>query len=83
MPPLWPLAPAAFATYALATGAEAVRVGRKLGASELPTIWAIFPVLHASHGAGFAAGLWQYLRNPDWPAEPERIGPRKAQLRAI
>jgi succinoglycan biosynthesis protein ExoA len=31
-PPLWPLAPAALATYALATGAEAVRVGGKLGA---------------------------------------------------
>jgi cellulose synthase/poly-beta-1,6-N-acetylglucosamine synthase-like glycosyltransferase len=82
-PPLWPLAPAAFATYALATGAEAVRVGRGLGARAIPTIWAIFPVLHASHGAGFAAGLWQYLRHPDWPAEPERVPPRKAQLRAI
>jgi succinoglycan biosynthesis protein ExoA len=82
-PPLWPLAPAAFATYALATGAEAVRVGRSLGARALPTVWAIFPVLHAAHGAGFAAGLWQYLRHPDWPAEPERVPPRKAQLRAI
>lgn len=82
-PPLWPFAPAAFATYALATGAEAVRVGRKVGARAIPTIWAIFPVLHASHGAGFAAGLLQYLRNPDWPAEPERVPPRKTQLRAI
>jgi len=82
-PPLWPFAPAAFATYALATGAEAVRVGAKLGPRAIPTIWAIFPVLHASHGAGFAAGLWQYLRNPDWPAEPERVAPRKTQLRAI
>ena len=43
----------------------------------------IFPVLHASHGAGFAAGLWQYLRHPDWPDEPERVPPRKAQLRAV
>ncbi|HWO17408.1 MAG TPA: glycosyltransferase family 2 protein [Kofleriaceae bacterium] len=83
VPPLWPFAPAAFATYALATGAEAVRVGHKLGARALPTIWAIFPVLHASHGAGFAAGLWQYLRHPDWPAEPERVAARKANLRAI
>jgi cellulose synthase/poly-beta-1,6-N-acetylglucosamine synthase-like glycosyltransferase len=82
-PPLWPLVPAAFATYALATGAEAVRVGRKASARAIPTVWAIFPVLHASHGAGFAAGLLQYLRNPDWPAEPERIPPRKTQLRAI
>jgi succinoglycan biosynthesis protein ExoA len=83
LPPLWPLAPAAFATYALATGAEAVRVGGKLGPAAVPTIWAIFPVLHASHGAGFAAGLWQYLRNPDWPDEPERVPPRKAHLRAV
>jgi succinoglycan biosynthesis protein ExoA len=83
VPPLWPFTPAAFTTYALATGAEAVRVGSKLGARAIPTVWAIFPVLHASHGAGFAAGLWQYLRNPDWPAEPERVPPRKAQLRAI
>ncbi|HSK01184.1 MAG TPA: glycosyltransferase family 2 protein [Kofleriaceae bacterium] len=82
-PPLWPVVPAAFATYALATGAEAVRVGRGLGARAIPTVWAIFPVLHASHGAGFAAGLWQYLRHPDWPAEPERVSARKTQLRAV
>jgi cellulose synthase/poly-beta-1,6-N-acetylglucosamine synthase-like glycosyltransferase len=82
-PPLWPLAPAAFTTYALATGAEAVRVGRALGPRAIPTVWAIFPVLHAAHGVGFAAGLWQYLRHPDWPAEPERIPPRKAHLRAV
>src|SRR5215510_6824286 len=48
VPPLWPLAPAAFAAYALMTGAEAVRVGRSLGAAAIPTVWAIFPVLHAS-----------------------------------
>jgi succinoglycan biosynthesis protein ExoA len=83
LPPLWPLAPAAFATYALATGAEAVRVGGRLGLSAIPTIWAIFPVLHAAHGAGFAAGLVQYLRSPDWPEEPERIPPRKVVLRAV
>jgi glycosyltransferase involved in cell wall biosynthesis len=83
LPPLWPVAPAAFATYALATGAEAVRVGRPLGVRAIPVIWAIFPVLHASHGAGFLAGLWRYLRQPDWPADPERIPPRKVQLRAI
>ena len=83
LPPLWPLAPLAFATYALATGAEAVRVGSKLGAAAIPLVWAMFPVLHVSHGCGFAAGLFQYLRNPDWPDEPERIGPRKAHLRAV
>jgi succinoglycan biosynthesis protein ExoA len=83
MPPLWPLAPLAFATYALATGAEAVRVGRKLGPKALPTVWAIFPVLHAAHGVGFAAGLWQYLRKPDWAEEPEVVTTRKAHLRAV
>jgi succinoglycan biosynthesis protein ExoA len=83
VPLLWPIAPAAFATYALATGAEAVRVGRTLGASAIPLVWAMFPVLHASHGAGFAAGLWRYLRKPDWEEAPERIGPRRAHLRAV
>ena len=82
-PPFWPLAPAAFTTYALATGAEAVRVGGKLGPAAIPTVWAIFPILHAAHGAGFASGLLQYLRKPDWPAEPERIPPRRSHLRAI
>jgi len=83
VPPLWPLGSAAFAAYALATGAEAVRVGRRLGARGIATIWAMFPVLHASHGAGFAAGLARYTLFPDWPAEPERIGPRRVHLRAI
>jgi len=82
VPPLWPLAPVAFATYALATGAEAVRVGAALGPAAIPTIWAIFPTLHLSHGIGFAAGLLRYLRKPDWPAEPERIA-RRATLRAV
>ena len=82
LPPLWPLAPVAFATYALATGAEAVRVGGALGPAALPTVWAMFPVLHASHGVGFAAGLVQYLRKPDWATEAERV-PRKVTLRAV
>src|SRR5204862_49514 len=72
LPPLWPVAPVAFAAYALATGAEAVRVGGKVGPAALPLVWAMFPALHVSHGIGFAAGLAQYLRKPDWPAEPER-----------
>jgi len=83
LPPLWPIATVAFATYALASGAEAVRVGGKLGASAIPLVWAMFPILHLSHGAGFAAGLFRYLRQPDWPEQPERIGPRKAHLRAV
>ncbi len=82
-PPLWPLVPVTFATYALATGAEAIRVGGKLGPMATATVWAIFPVLHASHGVGFAAGLLQYLRAPDWAAEPERIAAKKVHLRAV
>jgi len=82
-PPLWPLVPVAFATYALASGAEAVRLGAKHGPAAMATIWAIFPTLHISHGLGFASGLLQYLRKPDWPAEPERVASRKAQLRAV
>jgi succinoglycan biosynthesis protein ExoA len=80
-PPLWPLVPPAFAAYALATGAEAVRVAKE--PSLVPLVWAIFPVLHLSHGLGFAAGLVRYLRSPDWPDEPERIPPKKVVLRAV
>jgi len=83
LPPLWPVAPIAFATYALATGAEAVRVGKALGVAAIPTVWAIFPVLHASHATGFWAGLLQYLRAPDWTDEHEVIETKRAALRAI
>lgn len=82
-PPAWPLVPAAFATYALATGAEAVRVAHGLGLKGIATAWAIFPTLHVAHGVGVAAGFVRYLRNPDWPAEPERVAPKKPVLRAI
>ncbi len=82
IPILWPLAPLAFASYALLTGAEAVRIAAK-EPSSIPTVWSIFPVLHVSHGVGFAAGLARYLRRPDWPATPERVPPRKAHLRAV
>ncbi len=82
-PPAWPLVPPAFATYALATGAEAVRVGHRLGARGIATVWAIFPTLHVSHGLGVAAGFLRYLRKPDWPAEPERVGPKRTHLRAV
>jgi glycosyltransferase involved in cell wall biosynthesis len=83
LPPLWPLAPVALAAYALATGAEAVRVGRGLGAGAIARIWAVFPVLHGSHGAGFAAGLVRYVLRPDWPTTPERVAPRRSHLRAV
>jgi succinoglycan biosynthesis protein ExoA len=84
-PPLWPVAPLAFGAYALAAGAEAIRVGRSLGATSIPTIAAIFPVLHVSHGVGFAAGLLRYLRDPDW-GEVELLTTadgRRAKLRVV
>ena len=65
----WNLGALTLAGYALATGAEAVRVGRGEGLTAVPVVWAIFPVLHASHGAGFAAGLVKYLLRPDWQGE--------------
>jgi cellulose synthase/poly-beta-1,6-N-acetylglucosamine synthase-like glycosyltransferase len=68
-----PLTPVAFGAYALATGAEAVRVGRKAVPGAIPIVWAIFPVLHVSHGMGFAAGLVRYALDRDWPKEAERL----------
>lgn len=55
-----PLTPFAFGAYALGTAAEAIRVGRKEGLLTIPVVWAIFPVLHVSHGVGFAVGLVRY-----------------------
>jgi glycosyltransferase involved in cell wall biosynthesis len=80
LPPLRPLAPIAFGAYAVMTLAEAARVGRRVEVPAerlraIPIVWGIFPVLHAAHGVGFAAGLVRYLREPDW-AEPERVSPR-------
>jgi cellulose synthase/poly-beta-1,6-N-acetylglucosamine synthase-like glycosyltransferase len=83
IPPLWPVAPFAFGAYALATGAEAIRVGHQLGPAGIATVWAIFPTLHASHGVGFASGLLKYLRKPDWPASPELLGGKQPHLKAI
>jgi succinoglycan biosynthesis protein ExoA len=67
-----PFTPLAFGAYAAGTLFEAVRVGRKAGLAAVPLVWAIFPVLHVSHGVGFAAGLVTYLRRPDW-APPEHL----------
>ena len=85
VPPLWPLAPAAAAAYLLATGAEAVRVGRRAGIAAIPVVWSIFPVLHVSHGVGFASGLVRYLRAPDWtPVEMlEPAAERRVHLRVV
>jgi succinoglycan biosynthesis protein ExoA len=67
-----PFTPFVFGLYASLTLTEAIRVGRKAGPRAIPIVWAIFPVLHVSHGVGFAAGLAQYILRPDWPKEPER-----------
>lgn len=64
--PVHPMTPVAFGAYAAACAVEAVRVGRKAGWPAVPLVMAIFPTLHASHGIGFARGLIQYLRQPDW-----------------
>lgn len=83
LPPLWPLAATSLAAYALATGVEAIRISGRISSAAIPTLWSIFPVLHVSHGLGFAAGLWQYGRSPDWAAEPERLDPKPVRLRAV
>jgi cellulose synthase/poly-beta-1,6-N-acetylglucosamine synthase-like glycosyltransferase len=70
----------ALVAYSAATGIEALRVGRGLGATAIPTVWAIFPLLHVAHGIGVAAGLVHYIRNPDW-GEPERIPARVSTAR--
>ena len=67
-----PFTPLAFGAYAAGTFVEAVRVGRRAGVAAIPVVWAIFPVLHVSHGIGFGTGLLAYLRRPDW-SEPERL----------
>ncbi len=69
-----PVTPFAFGAYAAGAFVEAVRVGRKAGIAAIPVVWAIFPVLHVSHGVGFGAGLVRYLRRPDW-SEAERLAP--------
>jgi cellulose synthase/poly-beta-1,6-N-acetylglucosamine synthase-like glycosyltransferase len=72
--PWHPFASWSLAAYALATGAEAVRVGRHEGIATIPIVWAIFPLIHVAHGAGFASGLARYALSPDW-APPERLVP--------
>jgi glycosyltransferase involved in cell wall biosynthesis len=72
-----PFTPLAFGGYAAATLIEAVRVGSKAGVATIPVVWAIFPVLHVSHGLGFAAGLARYGLRPDWD-EPEKLEARSS-----
>jgi polysaccharide deacetylase family protein (PEP-CTERM system associated) len=67
-PPLRYLDPSALAAYAAVILLEAIRVGRRLGPTAIMKIALIFPVLHFSHGSGFAVGLAKYLVWPDWDA---------------
>ena len=79
---LWqPLGTLSLAVYALVAGAEAVRVGRREGVAAIPVVWSIFPVLHVSHGAGFAAGLVRYALRPDWAPE-EHLTPASSASEA-
>jgi cellulose synthase/poly-beta-1,6-N-acetylglucosamine synthase-like glycosyltransferase len=73
-----PLAPWSLAAYALATGAEAVRVGRREGPLAVPVVWAIFPVLHVAHGSGFLTGLLRYAIRRDWQPT-EKLTPADAR----
>lgn len=77
--PLHGLAPLALAAYLAITVAEAVRVGRGLGAAGVARVWTIFPTLHLAHGLGFAAGLVRYLARPDW-RDPEILPARDAPV---
>lgn len=76
------LTPLVAAIYGALTGLEAVRVAHALGPASVLTVWAIFPLLHVSHGVGVAAGLMHYSRRPDW-SEPERIPPRETEVAPI
>ncbi len=73
--PFHRLLPWALGAYGALALVEAVRVGRSGGVRQVLTVWSIFPVLHVSHGLGFASGLVRYARRPDW-TEPERIPTR-------
>jgi cellulose synthase/poly-beta-1,6-N-acetylglucosamine synthase-like glycosyltransferase len=81
----WPFGAWSVAAYALITGAEAVRVIARADASRsfaalervlaVPVVWGIFPILHASHGAGFAVGLVKYALHPDWGPDERLAAP--------
>jgi len=81
-PGLHPLAPLAFGLYALVAGLEALRVAARHGLAKAAIAWAIFPVVHVSHGLGFATGLVRYTLARDW-APPERLtGPARRRTTA-
>jgi|HubBroStandDraft_4_1064222.scaffolds.fasta_scaffold32577_3 succinoglycan biosynthesis protein ExoA len=67
----WHIGGLSVAAYVFVTGAEAVRVGRTDGLAAIPVVWVMFPIVHASHGAGFASGLVRYALRPDWERHAE------------
>ena len=73
--------PWSLGAYALATGAEAIRVGRSEGsAGRAGRVGLLFPVLHAAHGAGFASGLARATsraRTGSRQRRPSRSRPRR------
>lgn len=66
--PRWALA--AVLLYAALTLLEAIRVGHGLSLRSLATVWALFPVIQFSQGAGFGLGLVRYALRPDWERRP-------------
>ena len=74
---------AAACVYGGLVVAEAVRVARRDALSLLPVLLVIFPVMHASHGAGFWSGLirWAHtkLQSGGWHAPPLPIA-RRAEI---
>jgi succinoglycan biosynthesis protein ExoA len=73
--PRSPLTWAAFGTYAVVAAVEALRAARRHPGASAPAVWAVFPVLHVSHGCGMVAGFVRYALRPDW-GPPERLAPR-------
>jgi len=61
-----PFTPWVFSAYAGGAAVEAVRIGHGRAWGLVPLVWTLFPVLHASHGLGFAYGLVRYAMRPDW-----------------
>jgi len=77
VPALRPLFFPAAAAYSALCLVEAARVARGEKMLTVVRVASVFPVLHVSHGVGFAAGLARYLTRPDW-TDVERLPPREA-----
>ncbi|WP_235879694.1 glycosyltransferase family 2 protein [Polyangium aurulentum] len=71
-----PMLEAAVLVYMLATFVEAVRVTPRKDLFLAPLVAAIFPVMHAAHGLGFAAGLVKHAGSSVREPEPERLAAR-------